>query len=247
MAECRLPELYSDQSQYEVISKCKGKDLVGTEYVPLYDYFIGRKAEGCFRVCAADFVTSDTGTGIVHCAPGFGEDDYKICVENKVIKPDNPPCPLDDNGKFTNEVKDFAGIYVKDADKLIQDDLKAKGRLIKVGKVKHNYPFCWRSDTPLVYKAVHSWFIKVTDLKEDLIKNNKKSYWVPTYAQEGRFNNWLEDAKDWCFSRSRFWGNPIPIWVSDDFQEQVCVGSVKELMELTGAKDITDLHRDYID
>lgn len=121
-----------------------------------------------------------------------------------MIKPDNPPCPLDDNGKFTNEVKDFAGIYVKDADKLIQDDLKAKGRLIKVGKVKHNYPFCWRSDTPLVYKAVHSWFIKVTDLKEDLIKNNKKSYWVPTYAQEGRFNNWLEDAKDWCFSRSRY-------------------------------------------
>lgn len=124
MAECRLAEMYSDESQYEVISKCQGKDLVGIEYVPLYDYFYDRKKDGCFRVCAADFVTSDTGTGIVHCAPGFGEDDFRICVQLKVIQPDNPPCPLDDNGKFTKEIKEYAGVYVKDADKVIIDSLK---------------------------------------------------------------------------------------------------------------------------
>lgn len=113
--------------------------------------------------------------------------------------------------------------------------------------LKHNYPFCWRSDTPLIYKAVHCWFIKVTALKEDLLANNKKAYWVPKFAQEGRFNNWLSNVSDWCFSRSRFWGNPIPIWVSDDFEEVICVGSVEELKKLTGADNITDLHKDFID
>ena len=137
--------------------------------------------------------------------------------------------PLDDNGRFTREVPQFEGQYIKTADTLIIKDLKERKRLTKHGMIRHNYPFCWRSDTPLIYKAVSSWFVKVTSIKEDLIKNNQKAYWVPKSIQEKKFDNWLRDAKDWCFSRSRFWGNPIPLWVSEDGEEIVCVGSVEEL------------------
>lgn len=118
-------------------------------------------------------------------------------------------------------------MYVKDADDVIMKHLKEKGRQVKKGSCVHNYPYCWRSDTPLIYKAVTAWFIRVTSFKEDLVKNNQKATWVPKNIQDGKFHNWLSDAKDWCFSRNRFWGNPIPLWVSDDGEEIVCVGSVK--------------------
>jgi isoleucyl-tRNA synthetase len=144
-------------------------------------------------------------------------------------------------------VTDFKGLYIKDADPLICENLKKRNRLLSHSKVKHRYPFCWRSETPLIYKAVNSWFIEVTKIKDRLVENNKKSYWVPKFAQDARFHNWLKDAKDWCFSRSRSWGNPIPLWVSDDYEEVICIGSVEELKKLTGAKEITDLHRESID
>jgi isoleucyl-tRNA synthetase len=220
---------------------------VGKEYVPLFNYFESRAVDGCFKVLADTYVTSDTGTGIVHCSPGFGADDYRVAVKAGIISPADPPVPIDENGRFKDLIADFKGMYVKDADKEVRKVLKANNRLLIDGNVRHNYPFCWRSETPLIYKAVHCWFIKVTDVKDKLVQNNKKSYWVPAFAQEGRFNNWLENAEDWCFSRNRFWGNPIPIWVSEDYEEQVCVGSVEELRQLSGVENITDLHRENID
>ena len=144
-------------------------------------------------------------------------------------------------------VTDYNGQYFKDADKNIKKDLKERGRLLYESTYKHSYPFCWRSETPLMYKAVQSWFIKVTDIKDNLVENNMKARWVPENIQTGRFHNWLADARDWCFSRNRLWGNPIPLWVSEDGEEVVCVGSIQELQELSGCGDIEDLHRDYID
>ena len=220
---------------------------MGKQYTPLFNYFESHRELKCFSVIGGAFVTKDAGTGVVHCAPGFGEEDYKVCLENGLVEPGKLVMPMDDDGKFLPVVSDYAGMSFKEADPLITKDLKDKGRLVASGTIVHSYPFCWRSQTPLMYRAIDTWFIRVTDLKDQLLKNNEDPRWVPSFVQEKRFKNWLADARDWCFSRNRYWGNPIPLWVSDDGLEVVCVGSIAELRELSGCGELTDLHRESID
>ncbi|KAL3828683.1 hypothetical protein ACJIZ3_017485 [Penstemon smallii] len=231
---------------YEILEKFNGASLVGKKYVPLFDYFMDFY-EVAFRVVADNYVTDDSGTGIVHCAPAFGEDDYRVCMENGIIsKGENLVVAVDDDGCFTDRVTDFSKRYVKDADKDIIQAVKDKDRLVKNGSFTHSYPFCWRSDTPLIYRAVPSWFVAVEKIKDKLLENNKQTYWVPDFVKEKRFHNWLENARDWAVSRSRFWGTPLPLWISEDGEEIVVMDSVEKLEKLSGAK-VTDLHRHKID
>ena len=247
VAKPRIIQLYKKPAEYKVLKECVGKDLHGLKYEPLFDFFKALKGDTGFRVLADEYVTADSGVGIVHQAPAFGEDDYRVCLKEGVIaKGESVPCPVDDDGRFTADVTDFVGVHVKDADKEILAKLKAMGRLVKQGSIKHSYPFCWRSDTPLIYKAVPSWFVKVEEIKDRLVANNQKTQWVPDFVKEKRFHNWLVGARDWAISRNRFWGTPIPIWRSDDWEEIVCVGSIDELEQLSGVR-ISDLHKDSID
>ena len=228
------------------VGTMKGADFVGMAYEPMFPYFKHLKEKGAFRVLSGEFVSTEDGTGIVHIAPGFGQDDFEACRaydENFPVV-----CPVDEAGKFTAEVPDYLGKQVFETNEPIMQLLKEKGILVKKEQYTHSYPFCWRTDTPLIYKAMSSWFVKVTDFRDDMVRNNQQITWVPEHIKDGRFGKWLEGARDWSISRNRFWGTPIPVWKSDNpqFPRIDVFGSVAEIKEKTGI-EVTNLHKPYID
>ena len=228
----------------ELVDTIKGADLVGRTYQPLFDYFADHKERGAFRILAADFVDMSEGVGVVHMAPGFGEDDQRVCEANGI----ELVVPVDDEGRFTAEVRDFAGMNVFEANTPITRRLREEGKLVRADSYTHNYPHCWRTDTPIIYKAVTSWYVEVTAFRDRLVELNGEINWIPGHVQDGAFGKWLEGARDWSISRNRFWGAPIPIWRSDDpaYPRIDVYGSIAEL-EADFGVPVTDLHRPFID
>ncbi|MGO8693819.1 MAG: isoleucine--tRNA ligase [Rectinemataceae bacterium] len=242
LAESRLGAYYKEPEKLEILWRMKGSELEGIEYEPLFSYFAELREKNAFRTVLGAHVTTEDGTGIVHTAPGFGEDDYAV------LKGTGVPtiCPVDAECRFTEEVPDYKGVFVKDADKAIMERLKAEGKLVKREQILHAYPHCWRCGSPLIYRAVSSWFVRIEPIKSSMLEANKKVYWVPSHIRDGRFGKWLEGARDWAISRSRYWGNPLPIWRCEDCKKTLCVGSRDELEKLTGQRP-KDLHKHFVD
>jgi len=240
LAESRLEVL---DGEYTVIDSFPGENLASIKYEPVFPFF-EEESDKAFYVVTADFVILDEGTGIVHIAPAFGEDDSYVGhkFDLPVIQ------PVDAQGKFTEKVSPWAGVFVKEADKGILKDLKNRNILYKLQKYKHTYPFCWRCDTPLLYYGRSSWFIKTTAVREKLLEINKGINWHPEHIRDGRFGKFLENVIDWCLSRERYWGTPLNIWICDDCSTQHAVGSIQELKEMSKEPfENIELHKPYVD
>jgi len=250
LAENLVEKFAKDFGEFEKVISLKGSDLLGLKYKPLFPYLSDHEKiqnnQKAFTVLHGDFVTTDEGTGIVHLAPGFGEDDQLLCKANGIPT----LCPVDEGGKFTSEMFDLPELSIKGKQVFETNDdiikyLKATNAWIKTEQYLHNYPHCWRTDTPLIYRAVSSWYVKVTDFKDRMVELNQDVNWIPNHIKDGQFGKWLEGARDWSITRNRFWGCPVPVWKSESGKIKV-FGSVAELEKVAGRK-VDNLHRPFID
>jgi len=250
LARERLDEYFEDAKLYSLLWTKKGVELEGMTYSPIFSNFGSLRDKGAFRVFVGDHVSTGEGTGIVHTAPGFGEDDYEVFrdVGIPIV------CPVDDEGRFTSEVPEYEGRFVKDCDRAIINRLRQEGSLFRQDQIMHPYPHCWRCESPLIYKAVDSWFVDIQKIKPVMLAANDRVNWNPAHLKSGRFGKWLENARNWAISRNRYWGNPLPIWECDSCEARECLGSREELynkIDRTEARAHReaggDLHKHYID